>query len=221
MHEDNFEQLVAGVDEAGRGPVIGPLVIAGLVVEGGKLEALVELGVRDSKRLSSSRREKLEPLIRRIAREVEILEVSATEIDAQRRAKRSLNVLEAQWMAEILNRMKWDIAYVDASDVMAERYGRIIQSHLSTVRPIISEHRADATYPVVAAASIIAKVRRDRRIKEMHRNYGDFGSGYPTDPKTRRFLKEWLRSHNTLPDIVRKTWETARILTEEHRQKTL
>jgi len=221
LHEDNFEQLVAGVDEAGRGPVIGPLVIAGLVVEGGKLEALVELGVRDSKRLSSSRREKLEPLIRRIAREVEILEVSATEIDAQRRAKRSLNVLEAQWMAEILNRMKWDIAYVDASDVMAERYGRIIQSHLSTVRPIISEHRADATYPVVAAASIIAKVRRDRRIKEMHRNYGDFGSGYPTDPKTRRFLKEWLRSHNTLPDIVRKTWETARILTEEHRQKTL
>jgi len=213
--------LVAGVDEAGRGPVIGPLVIAGLVVEEGKLEALVELGVRDSKRLSPGRRERLEPLIRRVASEVEVLEVSAEEIDLQRRAKRSLNILEARWMAEVLSRMKWDIAYVDASDVMAERYGRIIQSHLATKRPIVSEHRADDTYPIVAAASILAKVRRDRRIRELHRKYGDFGSGYPTDPKTQLFLKEWLSSHGTLPNIVRMTWETVRTLQKARHRRSL
>lgn len=213
-------QQIAGIDEAGRGPVIGPLVIAGIVIEPFQEDALIEWGVRDSKKLTPRRRESLEQRIHQLASQVEVLEISAKEIDAQRQQKRSLNILEAQWMAQVLNRLNWDIAYVDASDVNAERYGRQISAQLKTKNKVVSEHKADSAYPVVAAASILAKVRRDLRIRELHRSYGDFGSGYPNDPKTRKFLNDWIRTHNTFPDIVRKTWETARNISAENRQQT-
>ena len=213
-------QRSAGIDEAGRGPVIGPLVIAGIVIEPSQDDALIEWGVRDSKQLTPRRRETLEQKIQQLAGQVEILEISAKEIDTQREQRRSLNILEAQWMAQVLNRLDWDIAYVDASDVNAERYGRQISAQLKTKNKVVSEHKADSTYPVVAAASVLAKVRRDMRIRELHRNYGDFGSGYPNDSKTRKFLRDWIRTHNTFPDIVRKTWETARDISAANRQQT-
>lgn len=213
-------QRIAGIDEAGRGPVIGPLVIAGIVIESSQEDALLEWGVRDSKQLTPRRRETLEQRIQQLARQVEVLEISAKEIDTQRIQRRSLNILEAQWMAQVLNRLNWDIAYIDASDVNAERYGRQISAQLKTKNKVVSEHKADSAYPVVAAASVLAKVRRDMRIRELHRKYGDFGSGYPNDPKTRKFLHDWIRTHNTFPDIVRKTWETARDISAAHRQPT-
>jgi ribonuclease HII len=214
-------QQIAGVDEAGRGPVIGPLVIAGVVITDSQEEALIEWGVRDSKKLSVRRREGLEQRILKLATKVEVLEISAKEIDAERQKKRSLNVLEAEWMAQVLNRLTWDVAYVDASDVNAERYGRYISTHLKRPKKLVSEHKADSTYTVVAAASIIAKCRRDQRIREYHQQYGDFGSGYPNDPKTRRFLSDWISTHNTYPNIVRKSWETARDISAAYRQGTL
>ncbi|MFX1475049.1 MAG: ribonuclease HII [Promethearchaeota archaeon] len=212
---------IAGVDEAGRGPVIGPLVIAGIVVKEEHSEALVEWGVRDSKDLTRRKREALELSIRRIALQVEVMEISAAEIDTRRSAKRSLNDLEAEWMAIILQHLQWDVAYVDAADVVAERYGRTIQARLETEKTIVSEHKADQNYPVVAAASILAKVRRDRRISELHNRYGDFGSGYPSDPLTRRFLREWIAKYGTFPEIVRHSWETARKILATRRQQTL
>ncbi len=213
-------QRIAGIDEAGRGPVIGPLVIAGIVIEPSQEDALIEWGVRDSKQLTPRRRETLEQRIQQLAGQVEILEISAKEIDTQRQQRRSLNILEGQWMAQVLNRLNWDIAYVDASDVNAERYGRQISAQLKTKNKVVSEHKADSAYPVVAAASVLAKVRRDMRIRELHRKYGDFGSGYPNDPKTRKFLRDWIRTHNTFPDIVRKTWQTARDISAAYRQQT-
>jgi len=216
-----LSQRIAGIDEAGRGPVIGPLVIAGVVIEPLQEDALIEWGVRDSKDLTPQRREQLDRQIRQLAKQVEVLEVSAQDIDKQRRLKRSLNTLEADWMAQVLNRLTWHTAYVDASDVNADRYGRMIATQLKTPRKIISEHKADSIYPVVAAASIIAKVQRDRRIREFHRSYGDFGSGYPNDPKTKRFLVEWLRSHDNFPAIVRETWETARNIRVRKGQRKL
>ncbi|MHA2429311.1 MAG: ribonuclease HII, partial [Candidatus Hermodarchaeia archaeon] len=213
-------QQIAGIDEAGRGPVIGPLVITGIVIEPSKEDALIEWGVRDSKQLTPRRREALQLRIQQIASQVEVLEISAKEIDAQRQQGRTLNILEAQWMAQVLNRLNWDIAYVDASDVDAKRYGRQISVQLKTKNKVVSEHKADSAYPVVAAASVLAKVRRDQRIRELHRNYGDFGSGYPNDPKTRKFLSDWIKTHSTFPDIVRKTWETARSIRAANRQQT-
>lgn len=216
-----MSQKIAGVDEAGRGPVIGPLVIAGIVIEEAQEEALLEWGVRDSKLLTPRRREALESQLRRLSHQIHILEISPKEIDAQRQQKRSLNLLEAQWMAQVLNNLNWDLAYVDASDVNAERYGRIISAQLKTPKQIISKHKADSIYPVVAAASILAKVRRDQRIKELHKVYGDFGSGYPNDPKTRQFLSNWMRTHSTFPEIVRQTWETSQKFYPRKSQKTL
>ncbi|MFX0168098.1 MAG: ribonuclease HII [Candidatus Hodarchaeota archaeon] len=214
-------QRIAGIDEAGRGPVIGPLVIAGVVIDASQEDALIEWGVRDSKDLTPHRRNSLERQIRKLAEQVEVLEISAKEIDAQRKLMRSLNVLEAEWMAQVLNRLNWQTAYVDASDVNAERYGRLITTQLKTPKKIISEHKADSAYPVVAAASIIAKVRRDQRIQELHKAFGDFGSGYPNDPKTRKFLIDWIKSHDKFPDIVRQTWETARGILTSTRQRRL
>ncbi len=221
MMRDMSSLCIAGVDEAGRGPVIGPLVIAGIVVKEEHSEALVEWGVRDSKDLTRRKREALELSIRRIALQVEVMEISAAEIDTRRSAKRSLNDLEAEWMAIILQQLQWDVAYVDAADVVAERYGRTIQARLETEKTIVSEHKADQNYPVVAAASILAKVRRDRRISELHNRYGDFGSGYPSDPLTRRFLREWIAKYGTFPEIVRHSWETARKILATRRQQTL
>lgn len=221
MMRDMSSLCIAGVDEAGRGPVIGPLVIAGIVVKEEHSEALVEWGVRDSKDLTRRKREALELSIRRIALQVEVMEISAAEIDTRRSAKRSLNDLEAEWMAIILQHLQWDVAYVDAADVVAERYGRTIQARLETEKTIVSEHKADQNYPVVAAASILAKVRRDRRISELHNRYGDFGSGYPSDPLTRRFLREWIAKYGTFPEIVRHSWETARKILATRRQQTL
>jgi len=214
-------QQIAGIDEAGRGPVIGPLVIAAVVIKANQEEVLIEWGVRDSKQLTPRRRELLEQRIIQLATKVEVLEISAKEIDAERQKNRSLNILEAEWMAKVLNHLKWDVAYIDASDVNAERYGRTIAAQLKIPNKVVSKHKADSIYPVVAAASIVAKVRRDQRIREFHRSYGDFGSGYPNDPKTRRFLIDWIRTHNTYPDIVRKSWETARDISKANRQRTL
>ncbi|MFX1318127.1 MAG: ribonuclease HII [Promethearchaeota archaeon] len=214
-------QHIAGVDDAGRGPVIGPLVIAGVEITTSQEDALIECGVRDSKTLSARRRELLAHRVHNLANRVEVLEISAKRIDAERKKNRSLNILEAEWMAQVLNRLRWDVAYVDASDVNAERYGRIISSQLTTPRKIVSEHKADSTYPVVAAASIIAKVHRDQRIREFHKQYGDFGSGYPNDPKTRYFLINWIRNNSEFPHIVRKSWKTAQEIHAANRQETL
>lgn len=212
---------IAGVDEAGRGPVIGPLVVAGVVIEEPHSEALAEWGVRDSKELTPGQREKTDVRIRQLALQVELLEISADAIDRQRRAKRNMNELETQWMVEILRRLGWDVAYVDAVDVDADRFGREIQSHFAPPRLVVSEHKADSTYPVVSAASIVAKVRRDQRIAELHRTYGDFGSGYPSDPKTIHFLREWIVRHDTFPDIVRTTWETVSDMLSKKSQRRL
>jgi len=212
---------IAGVDEAGRGPVIGPLVVAGIAIDEPNSEALREWGVRDSKQLTPTQREKLDTKIRQLPAQLELLEISANTIDTQRRSQHNMNDLETQWMVEILQRLRWDVAYVDAVDVDADRFGRAIQSHFAAPRLVVSEHKADSTYPIVSAASIVAKVRRDQRIAELHRIYGDFGSGYPSDPKTIHFLKEWIAHHETFPDVVRNTWETASEILSKKRQRPL
>jgi ribonuclease HII len=212
---------IAGVDEAGRGPVIGPLVVAGVVIDAAHSEALREWGVRDSKLLTAGQREKLDVKIRQVALQVELLEISADTIDKERRANHNMNELETQWMVLILQRLRWDEAYIDAVDVDADRFGRGIRSHFPAPRLVISEHKADSTYPVVSAASVVAKVRRDQRIAELHRVYGDFGSGYPSDPKTVHFLNEWITHHETFPDVVRSTWETVTDILKKKKQRSL
>ncbi len=204
---------IAGVDDAGRGPVIGPLVIAGVLVEKENLHEIVNLGVKDSKLLSPHRREWLAKKIRKTALQCHFIALSTSEIDKvveTGRKLRKLNHLEARAMAEVIATLKPDIAYVDASDVLPERYKQHILENLPFKVQIVSEHKADAKYPIVSAASIIAKVERDKAIKELREKYGDLGSGYITDPKTVAFLEEWIKQHGNYPEFVRKSWKPAK-----------
>jgi ribonuclease HII len=205
--------LVAGVDEAGRGCVIGPLVVAGICVEIENLPQLVSLGVKDSKLLTPKKREELYPEILKLTVNHQIIKVPPAQIDKvvlSERKLHKLNRLEAQIMAKIIQTLKPDEAYVDAADILEERFGRHVQEYLKTKTKIFSEHKADNTYPVVSAASVIAKVERDREIAKLTVKYGDFGSGYLTDEKTLGFLTKLLCRYGDYPSCVRKSWAPAR-----------
>ena len=204
---------VAGVDEAGRGCVIGPLVVAGVLVAEKNLSALTRLGVKDSKLLSPKKRETLSTKIKELADKQHVIKLAPTEIDRAVESNRKLhklNRLEAQTMAKIINTLKPDEAFVDAADVIEERFKHHIQETLTIKTKITSKHKADKIYPIISAASIIAKVERDREIAALRAAHGDFGSGYLTDPKTMLFLKTWLQTHDDYPSCVRKSWKPAK-----------
>jgi ribonuclease HII len=205
--------LVAGVDDAGRGAVIGPLVIAGVLVKEEDLPKLKRLGVKDSKLLSPHRREVLAPEIRRIVQKYAVLKLQPEEIDVVVRSGRrlhKLNWLEAQTMARVIETLKPDRVYVDASDVLEERFKQHILECMSFKVDIVSEHKADRNYVAVSAASIIAKVERDREVAELGRVYGDFGSGYPSDQRTMNFLKTLVEKAGEYPEFIRKSWKPAK-----------
>lgn len=207
--------LIAGVDDAGRGAIIGPLVIAGVLLEEKDLPKLVALRVKDSKLLSPKRREELSEAIRKLVPKYHVEKLWPAEIDKVVNSHirlQKLNRLEAQTMATVIEVLKPDMAYVDASDVNEERYKEHIQERLLFKPEIISEHKADRNYPIVSAASIIAKVERDKAIAELKQKYGELGCGYPTDPATIRFLEKWLEQHEEYPDFVRKSWKPAKKL---------
>ena len=205
--------LIAGIDDAGRGPVIGPLVIAGILIHDHQVPVLNVIGARDSKALSPRRRSSLAKQIRELAVKYKIVELSPREIDEvvlNGRRLRKLNWLEAKAMAEVIQNLRPDVAYVDASDVLAKRFGEQIRGMLSFDLEIVSEHHADTKYPVVSAASILAKTHRDEVISGLRKIFGDFGSGYSSDPRTRQFLRDWFRDQGDqeLPDFVRRSWKT-------------
>lgn len=205
--------LIAGVDDAGRGSVVGPLVIAGIMIKEEDLPKLIQLGVKDSKLLSPHRRETLAPEIKRLIEKYSVIKLSPEEIDEvveNGKKLHRLNRLEARAMAKVIEMLKPDIAYVDASDVIEERFKEHILEYLPFKVKIISEHKADKTYPVVSAASIIAKVERDREIAELAKKYGDFGSGYPSDPRTINFLQQCLKKWREYPNDIRKSWKPAK-----------
>ncbi|HML25877.1 MAG TPA: ribonuclease HII [Methanomethylovorans sp.] len=207
---------IAGIDEAGKGPVIGPMCIGGVLAEKERLDSLKNLGVADSKKLTPKKREHLAHQIRKYAQKVYIFEVSPSQIDELRKVM-SMNQIMVLGFSRVLEELQPDMAYVDAADVNAVRFGTNLKAQYAKKLPekskeltVISEHRADATYPIVSAASIVAKVRRDELVKELEKRIGiDLGSGYPSDPKTKRFLEDWSREHGTLPDFVRHSWKTA------------
>jgi ribonuclease HII len=204
---------VCGVDDAGRGSVIGPLVIAGVLVDNKEIDKLVNLGVKDSKLLSPARRQQLAPEIVKIAKSHHVVFLSPAEIDEVVKTGSKLhrlNRLEAHAMAEVITFLRPDVAYVDASDVLPKRYAEHIAEKVPFKIQIVSEHKADRTYPVVSAASIIAKVERDNAIAELTKTYGNLGSGYSSDPETITFLEDWIKMHGSYPEHVRKSWAPAR-----------
>ena len=218
---------IAGVDDAGRGPIIGPLVIAGVLLNEDRSRDLISMGVRDSKLLSPETRTQLDGKIRQMATKISVVEAQPKEIDdvvLHGGKLKKLNYLEAKLMAQVIADLKPEKAFVDASDVNEERYGQTIleflPNELKNVR-IVSEHHADRNFPIVSAASIIAKVRRDSVVESLRSQYGDLGSGYITDPKTLAFLREWRKSHTEYPPIVRRSWKTIKEIEQDLGQSRL
>ena len=207
------EMLVCGVDDAGRGSVIGPLVIAGILIDDNGADKLRTLEVKDSKLISPARRSQLAPQIVDVALSHYVVRLSPAEIDVVVETGTKLhrlNRLEAHAMAEVIAFLKPDVAYLDASDVLPGRYAEHVAEKVPFKVKLVSEHKADRTYPVVSAASIIAKVERDKAVAELAKVHGNMGSGYPSDPETVTFLESWLKIQGSFPEFVRRSWEPAK-----------
>lgn len=200
---------VLGIDEAGRGPVIGPLVMAGFLIAENEVDKLIELGVKDSKKLSSARREELDPELRKIGK-VFLEVIQPWQIDAA-----NLNLLERRATKKIIISANPQKVIIDAFET------RLKEKLNKPAIEIIAEYKADDKYPVVGAASIVAKVYRDNVIKELTKEYGPMGSGYPSDPETRVFVENWIKTKKVIPPFIRKTWGTTRTIIEEIEQKSL
>lgn len=203
--------LLGGVDEAGRGCVLGPLAVAGVSVDSGRMRELAELGVKDSKLLSPAQRDSLYPEIMRLCTRVEVSRIPPRMIDryvSRGKKYRRLNYLETIHMAKVIDALRVDEVFVDAPDVNPVRFKAELEGLLSCKPRVVAEHKADVNYSVVSAASIVAKVERDRDVEELRRVHGDFGSGYPSDPDTIAFLREWMKSRSAQPDFARKSWKT-------------
>jgi len=206
---------VAGVDEAGRGPVIGPLVVAAVLYPEEELETLRAMGVRDSKTLSPKRREALAREIKSTASGISYFDLQPWAIDkvVKRGVKlRKLNYLEAMAMAKAIRDLRPNRVYVDTADVLPDRFAGDILRVLDWEPEVVCEKKADVNYPVVSAASILAKVRRDSFISRLREEHGDFGSGYPSDRKTVVFLESILDEDDSTPDYVRASWSTVKRL---------
>ncbi len=195
---------ICGVDDAGRGSMLGPLVIAGVSLHKKDIPKLSLLGVKDSKQLTPKSREELYKKIIEIVDEYYVAKISPKIIDVSVR-KHGLNHLEAKYMAKVILKLNPDTSYVDSCDVNPKRFGKEI-AKLSNNKKILSYHHADSRFVVVSAASIIAKVTRDRAISKLRKNY-DLGSGYPSDSKTIDFVTSYYRINQILPVFVRKSWK--------------
>ncbi len=196
--------FICGIDEAGRGPVIGPLVIAGAMLDEKDLPKLDKLGVKDSKLLTPKKREQLFPKIQKLCK-YEILIIEPKEIDeAVQSQELNLNWLEAIKSVEILKELKPDKTILDCPSPNIARYTNYIKEKLDMDEiKIICEHKADVNHLIVGAASILAKVTRDRIIAELEKKYGNIGPGYTSNKITQKFLKENWEKH---PEIFRKSW---------------
>lgn len=201
-------EIIAGIDEAGRGAVIGPMTIAGVSISRDKLPLLAKLGVKDSKELSHPRRIKLAGKIEKLVKDIVVIKVEACRIDSYRNSGTNLNQIEANKMIEILDIIKPDEAIIDSPDVNTNKFRMVIESKLKQKCRVIAEHKADKNHKIVSAASIIAKVEREKAIEKLKKKYGDFGPGYTSNEITIRWLKEWKEKHGGYPEIVRKTWIT-------------
>ncbi|MFX1534553.1 MAG: ribonuclease HII [Promethearchaeota archaeon] len=244
-------KLIAGIDEAGRGPIFGPLIIAGVTFLKEKIPKLSGYGIKDSKQLSAKKREELSKIIKDEAKSYCLIKITPQEIDqALKSDTDNLNKLEIRKFFEIIQKLNSDVFYVDAVSKPAS-FSSVFKSYSQKVgkscftinniqktpytgqgqvlhlpedeKIIIVENKADTIYPIVGAASILAKVERDQIIAELSQKFGDLGSGYPSDPHTRDFL---LKNKNNLhqpefQELIRFQWKTVQKLFEKVRISSL
>jgi len=211
--------MICGVDEAGRGPVIGPLVVVGVTFKDDSI--LIENNVRDSKIISPKRRNELAKIIKNNSLNYEIIKISASDIDDLRKII-TINEIEVNAFSKIIEKLQPKICYVDAADVNDVRFGKNIQQKIKYKTKIISKHKADSIYPIVGAASILAKTIRDKEIINISRILEKkinlpLGSGYPSDPITINFLNKWFEKYGFFPPYVRLSWKTSQKIINKYK----
>ncbi|WP_135663802.1 ribonuclease HII [Halorhabdus rudnickae] len=210
------DSLRAGVDEAGKGPVLGSMFAACVVADPADLPE----DVGDSKDIAPTRREELATAIRECAAAVAVSEVSVERIDDP---ETDMNTLTVVAHAEALETVARDslATYLDAGDTNAVRFERRVADRIDADLDLRAEHGADESYPIVGAASILAKVARDAHVAELATEYGDVGSGYPGDATTREFLEEYVAEQGRLPACARESWQTSRDVRRQADQAAL
>jgi len=218
---------ILGVDDAGRGPIIGPMVLSGVLVKTTDSDKLKEIGVKDSKLIAPNKREILAKQIKEMVDNYKSIKISPEEIDSREENGLNLNDLEAIKIAEIINKLTEGLknvqVIVDCPSVNTVAWKNYLLQYIKEPegKKFVIEHKADFKYPACAAASILAKVCRDAEIEKIKKELKvDFGSGYPADPKTKKFLEQ--RGHKYLKyKIIRTTWATWGNILKKSSQKKL
>jgi len=198
--------MICGVDEAGRGPIIGPMVIAGTSANEENIELLKKIGVKDSKLISKTKRDELYEEVKKLTK-YEIVILDAEKIDEYNFSGTNLNQMEAKYIAKIIDKLNADLSIIDSPEPNPKKFEKMIEERMKNKLKLIAEHKADANHTIAAAASILAKVTRDRIIEEISKEVGkNIGSGYPSDPITKKFLEENFRGK--VNKYLRKCWKT-------------
>lgn len=206
--------LKLGIDDAGRGPVIGPMVLAGCLIDEKTEAKFKKLGVTDSKKLTAKRREFLAEEIRKRAEMFEVVLAHPREIDGSNHDGIDLNKVEAIKCAEIINKInkgyKQLKVIVDCPSVGIAKWQDYLKTKINNLSnlDISCEHKADKNHIAVSAASILAKSTREKEMDKLKEKYGkEIGSGYCSDPTTCKFLEQYARKHQE-EGIFRRTWIT-------------
>jgi len=185
--------------------VLGPLVVGAFWMPEGRDDALRAHGVKDSKQLAPERRAAIYRRLRSVG-EFRSIALPPRTIDRWV-ARGRLNDLELDAFARLIVAVGPETAIVDACDPNAARFARRLFAATGGCARIVARHRADETEPVVGAASIVAKVRRDRALGDLRRRLGDeVGSGYPSDPVTQRFVERTVGAGGPAPRWLRASW---------------
>src|SRR3989344_4407712 len=190
--------LILGIDDAGRGPVIGPMALAGCLVEEETGKEFRRLGVKDSKQLTNKRREFLAEIVRQKAIAFEVVLINPNEIDGENSHGINLNDLEAIACAKIINKINKGFKkikiIIDCPSVSIEKWKNFLKTNIN--------------YAEVSAASILAKSAREKEMNILKEKYGEeIGSGYTSDPATCKFLEKYAEKHKEA-GIFRQTWIT-------------
>ena len=212
-----------GIDDAGRGPVLGPMILAGVLIESSEEQIIKNMGVKDSKLLTSRQRGEIkEKIVAQFEYHIKVAE--PIEIDESD----NLNYLEAIKSAMIINELTKNLdepvrVVIDCPSVNISLWSKDVRGLIKKPElvSLICEHKADLNYPVVSAASIIAKEKREVEIKKLRLKFKkDFGSGYPADPKTKDFIKENFNNPK-YKKIIRFSWNTVKRLIKAKNQQSL
>ena len=219
--------LILGIDDAGRGPVIGPMVLAGCLVDEKTEKEFKKLGIKDSKQLTQKRREVLSEKIREKAETFEIVLVSPNEIDSTNHKGVNLNALEAIKAAEIINKINKGFkkikVIIDCPSPSLVKWQDFLKTKIKNLSnlEISCEHKADKNHISVSAASILAKCIREKEMTKLKETYGEsIGSGYCSDPVTCKFLEKHVQKYED-KGIFRKTWSTWKNALLKTQQKKL